>query len=91
MRVLGLLLMLVGMSIAVFGISGAVSELGRAYRHVLEDPLADAQVDDKTELPRRMLIHVAIGASGVVPLVPGVVLHRLAGSRNRRRSSGSDA
>lgn len=85
MRVFGLLLLLFGMLIAGYGIYGAVSDLGQTYQHVLEDPLGESEVDENTELPRRMLIHVAIGATGVVPLVPGVVLLRIARIQRRRQ------
>lgn len=85
MRAFALLLLLFGMLIAGYGIYGAVSELGQAYQHVLDDPLGESEVDENTELPRRMLIHVAIGATGVVPLVPGVLLLRIARTQRRKR------
>lgn len=62
LRTLGLILLLFGMTVACYGIYGAVSALADAYRHALDDPLGEAETDEKSDLPRRMLINAAIGA-----------------------------
>lgn len=86
MRALGWLLIVVGMLIAGWGIYGALSALGQAYQHALDDPLGENDMDEKSDLPRTMLVHVAIGAVGVLPGVPGLILAKTGRARARRRA-----
>jgi len=78
MRWLGLFLLLVGMAFLVTGIVGAALELGHTYQqaldHPMEDPPAGAGTDD---LPMRMLVHVGIGAIGVVPMIVGSIMLKI--------------
>lgn len=85
-RTLGLLLVLLGMAIAASGIYGAMSALAQTYQHALEDPLGESEVDEKTDLPRIMLINAAIGATGVIPGVPGLVMLRVGRVRRKREA-----
>ncbi len=91
MRALGCLLILVGMLIAGWGIYGALSALVETYQHALEDPLGESEVDEKTDLPRTMLIHVGIGATSVLLGVPGLFVLRAARVRHRHAVMRQDA
>jgi hypothetical protein len=75
---LGAVLLIIGSGIMIFGIAGGVRELGGMYEQVLEHPLDEPEVDEKTERPGRILFFVAIGAVGAVPAVAGGVMLKIA-------------
>lgn len=83
MRALGWALILVGMFVAGWGIYGALSALAETYQHALDDPLGENETDEKTDLPRTMLVHAGIGALGVLPGVPGLFMLRGAQVRHK--------
>lgn len=91
MRAFGWLLIVLGMLIAGWGIYGALSALAQTYQHALEDPLGESEMDEKTDLPRTMLIHAAIGACGVLPSVPGLFILRAARVRHKHAVMRSEA
>lgn len=79
-----------GLACVAFGVVTAGLELRDLYAGLLEDPLAEPEVDEKTERPRRMLIAIGSGAGGLIPLGIGTVLLLRERSRARRsRHSGS--
>lgn len=88
MRWLGAFLMLVGAAFLITGIAGAALELGHTYQQVLDHPMDDPPAGAGTsDLPTRMLIHVGIGAIGVVPMIVGSVMLKVGIIRRLLRGS----
>lgn len=76
---------LCGIAMMVLGLGRAVSELASTYGHVLDDPLGEPDVPEE-QRGDRMLVHVAIGAGGLIPLGIGGVLLARGRARGRARS-----
>ncbi|MEZ6241902.1 MAG: hypothetical protein R3B57_02565 [Phycisphaerales bacterium] len=72
-RLLGTLLLLLGVTIIAIGLVGALREIRDLYQGVTTDAMAEPAVPEE-ERPNRILTDVAIGALGVPPLLAGSVL-----------------
>ena len=85
---LGLILVLIGAGVMLYGLGTALSELFGLYQGALSDPLAEPKVGEK-ETSKAMIRAAIIGASGIPFFIVGSVLlkitlfQRLA--RGRRR------
>jgi hypothetical protein len=72
---IGLLLVLVGGGIALYGVGMAVMELVHLYGSALNDPLADTPGPGAEQgVADRMIRDAIIGGCGVVPLIIGSML-----------------
>jgi len=71
MRWIAAFLLIGGLAIMVFGIGGALWQLGQTYEHALDEPMVTHPEDEGGALRDRMLVYVAIGAVGVVPAAVG--------------------
>ena len=76
------ILLLVGLLIVLSGIGWALFQLMGIYGAVLNDPLAQP-AGAEADVSRRMLIGVAVGASGIIPFLVGMQLLRRAHRRAR--------
>ncbi len=87
----GLILMLIGGGIMLYGIYLALRQLVGLYQGVLEDPMGDSAAggEEPGEVAREGMLHgVKIGALGIVPFLVGVYLFRGAIVRQLRRRLG---
>jgi hypothetical protein len=71
MRWIAALLLIGGLAIMVFGIGGALWQLGQTYKHAIDEPMVTHVEDEGGALRDRMLVFVAIGSLGVVPAAVG--------------------
>ncbi|MAY74787.1 MAG: hypothetical protein CMJ31_08775 [Phycisphaerae bacterium] len=74
-----------GAACIALGLYSAAMELRGTYDHLLTDPLAEPEYDEKTERPKRMLVAVGFGAVGLIPLAIGTVMLHRNRARSRRR------
>lgn len=88
--VIAIVLVVVGLVVALGGIGFAISELVGLYSSTISDPLGDSGAAQK-DLPRRMFIGVAIGASGIIPLMIGSAILKIGLLRKLRKSRDPDA
>lgn len=82
-KLLGTLLVTVGMLLMAYGLIQAIGEFGGLYGHLQEDALREPEIPEE-ERSGRMIRSVVIGAAGVVPFVAGLVLR--AGSKRGGRT-----
>jgi hypothetical protein len=75
-RLMGLVWLLCGAGAITIGIVNAAGVLRGLYDTLGEDALADSRAEAET--PRRMLVALAWGAGGVIPLGIGTVMLRRA-------------
>ena len=80
----GLILMLGGGALALYGIGTALTEVIGLYESALDAPL-DAPPDQEKEASEAMIRDVVIGAVGIPPLLVGSALV-FAGFRARRKA-----
>jgi len=85
MRLLiGLILMLLGGAVALYGIGNALIELVGLYETALDAPL-DAPEGQESQVSRAMIRNAIIGVAGIPPLLVGSVLFYVS-LRKRRRA-----
>ncbi|MBX3387334.1 MAG: hypothetical protein KF768_12255 [Phycisphaeraceae bacterium] len=88
LRPLGLVLVLIGLAIAGWGIAGALGELVGLYSSAIEDPLAapktGAGVEGEEAVAKAMIDHVITGIMGVPFLLVGGLLMAFGRKRKRR-------
>ena len=68
-----------GLIIAIVGVSMALKPVADLYQSAMDDPLAESAEGE--EVRDDMLIGVAVGAVGVVPLTIGTVMYKRARKR----------
>lgn len=92
---LGFTLLLVGIAIIVFGMFQALRPVVAMYQEAMTDPMGseaqhsgqqDALDNAKDDVPKQMFQGIAIGAVGLVPLLIGTVLLKIAMFQRLRRS-----
>ena len=76
------LLLLVGLLIVLCGIGWALFQLIEIYGAAMNDPLAQPE-GAEADVSRRMLLGVAVGASGIIPFLIGMGMLRRARRRTR--------
>ena len=79
---LAYILLLVGLLVVLSGIGWALFQLMGIYGAALNDPLAQP-AGAEADVSRRMLLGVAVGASGIIPFLVGMQLLRRAHRRAR--------
>ncbi len=87
-RLIGLIITLIGLAIAGWGVAGALSELVGLYSGALSAPLesptaANGEVGEEA-VAKSMIDSVIVGAAGVPFLAVGGVLMFIGGGRKRR-------
>ena len=87
MRWIAALLLIGGLAIMVFGIGGALWQLGQTYKHAIDEPMVTHEEDEGGALRDRMLVFVAIGAVGVVPAAVGGAILKVGLIRRLMRGS----
>jgi hypothetical protein len=70
---IGLILLVVGMGVAVYGIGSALLELTGLYESALTDPL-NAPADQEEVASREMIRSVIIGGLGIPPTLLGSIM-----------------
>lgn len=93
MRLLiGLILMLGGGGVALYGIGGALSELVGLYDTALTDPLGAPEGQEEAA-SQGMIRHVIIGGVGIPPFLIGstIVYTTIRINRQKRRRVGRSA
>ncbi|HMN39381.1 MAG TPA: hypothetical protein PKE29_00950 [Phycisphaerales bacterium] len=72
---IGLVLLLAGTAVVLYGLGAAIMELVHLYGSALSDPMADTPgVGAERGVSDRMIRDVIIGAIGVPPMVIGSVM-----------------
>ncbi len=85
---LGILLVLLGVGVMLYGLGGALLELLSLYQGAMSDPLAEPAVGEK-ERAQAMMRSAIIGAVGIPFFVAGSVLLKVSLiQRLRRRQQG---
>lgn len=90
----GLALVLIGVAIIVFGMFQALRPVVAMYQEAMTDPMGsqtqagqpDVLDSAKDDVPKKMFRGIAIGAVGLVPLLIGTVLIKVAIFQRVRRS-----
>lgn len=81
---IGLILVLIGMAIALYGIGGAMMQVIGLYQGAIADPLGQPEGAEKA-VSVQMMRHVIIGLFGVPPLISGSVLLKIGMYQRMRR------
>ncbi len=82
-RLIGTLLILLGIILIAIGLYGALGEIRDLYAQATTDAMAQPDIAEE-ERPDRILRHVLVGAIGVPPLIAGSVLTTRARVRRLR-------
>lgn len=84
---IGLILLLLGMAIALYGIGGALVQVIGLYQGALSDPLGQPDGAEKAA-SSQMMHFVVIGLFGIPPLLIGTVLLKIGMYQALKRRGG---